>query len=304
MATWFGIATSPASPFEENLRAWQDAEALGFDSAWVYDHFLGIPDAGGPYLEGWTLLAVLLTKTERIRGGNLVLGNSYRHPAVLANMAATLDIASGGRLDLGIGAGWYQAEYDAYGIPFPKASVRIAQLDEAVQVLKALWMQPRANFAGGHYRLVDAPCEPKPLQQPHPPVWIGGEGEKLLLRAVARRADGWNIWLLAPEEYRHKAEVLAAHCREAGRDPATVRRSLGISLVVCPTEHAVEAEIRRREGMREIRMLVSGTPEQVAAQLRPYRELGAEGFIIEGPAAFDREMLALFMREVAPALRA
>lgn len=302
----FGIATSPNYPYAEILRAWQNAEALGYDSAWAYDHFLGISSLDDPYLEGWTLLTSLLHRTQRIRGGTLVLGNSYRHPAVLANMATTLDLISNGRLDLGIGAGWYRAEYDAYGIPYPRDSVRIAQLDEAIQVLKALWTEERADFDGEHYRLKDAPCEPKPVQRPHPPVWIGGGGERLLLRVVARRADGWNIWMVGEDEYRHKAEVLAQHCREVGRDPGTIRRSVGFSLALAPTEAEAAQEVRRRReaAVREIRTVIAGTPEQVALKLRPYVALGADTFLIEGPAVFDREMLRLFQQQVVPALRA
>ncbi len=303
MALQFGVGLSPQVPFEAVRKAWLDAEDLGYDSAWVYDHFMGIPDISQPYLEGWTLLTTLLMQSKRIRGGNLVLGNSYRHPAVLANMAATLDLVTEGRLDLGIGAGWYDAEYNAYGIPFPKIGVRMAQLDESLQVMKALWTEERANFAGEHYQITDAPCDPKPLQQPHPPIWVGGEGEKLLLRIVARHADGWNVWLMPEEDYRRKTDVLAAHCKEAGRDPATIRRSIGIALAVAPTEDEVAGVLKQRAGKREARMVVSGTPEQVAAQLQPFGDIGAQAILIEGLAPFDREVMALFKREVAPALR-
>lgn len=297
-----GIALSPQFSYEQIEKAWRDAEDLGLESAWVYDHFMGIPDTSQPYLEGWTLLTTLLMKSKRIRGGNLVLGNSYRHPAVLANMAATLDIVAGGRLDVGMGAGWYEAEYNAYGIPFPKISVRMEALDEALQVMKGLWTQDRTSFAGQHYTITDSPFEPKPVQKPHPPIWVGGEGEKYLLRIAGRWADGWNVWLLPIEDYRRKAGVLDGYAAEAGRDPTTIRRSVGIALVVRPTEAEVQDELNRRAGKREARVVVSGTPEQVAAHLRPYVDAGTQTILVEGLAPLDREMMALFMKEVIPAL--
>ncbi len=297
-----GIALSPQFSYEQIEKAWLDAEDLGLESAWIYDHFMGIPDTSQPYLEGWTLLTTLLMKSKRIRGGNLVLGNSYRHPAVVANMAATLDIVSAGRLDVGMGAGWYEAEYQAYGIPFPKISVRMEALDEALQVMKGLWTQERTTFNGNHYTIGEAPCEPKPLQRPHPPLWVGGEGEKYLLRIAGRWADGWNVWLLPIEDYRRKAAVLAGYAEEAGRDPATIRRSVGIALALAPTEEGVRAVLASREGKREARTVVAGTPAQVAERLRPYVEAGAQTILVEGLAPLDREMMALFVADVLPGL--
>jgi F420-dependent oxidoreductase-like protein len=302
MALTFGVAHSSRRPFSDILKAWQDAEELGFDSAWTYDHFMGESNVDDPYLEGWTLLATLLMRTSRLRGGNLVLGNSYRHPAVLANMATTLDIASGGRLDFGLGAGWYEAEYTAYGIPFPTIGVRMAMLDESLQVIKALWTEERANFAGEHYQLKEAPSNPKPLQRPHPPIWVGGAGERYLLRMVARHADGWNVWSLPEDEYRHKVEVLAAHCKDVGRDPSTIRRSLGVVLAVAPTEREVADHVEARAAKGEDPYAVAGTPEQVGARLQRYADMGVSMFILEGPAVFDHDMLALFQGEVVPAL--
>lgn len=177
---------------------WREAERLGYDWASVGDHFMtnpvfGAPDTA-PWLEAWTSLAALAEATSRIRLGVLVSSVGYRHPAVLAKMAATLDVISGERLEFGIGAGYLEAEYRMYGLPFPPASVRIAQLAEAVQVCKLLWTQEHANFAGSSFTLVDAVSSPKPLQQPHPPIWIGGGGEQKTLRVVAEHADGWNAF--------------------------------------------------------------------------------------------------------------
>lgn len=293
-----GVVLSNRYPYEQIEKAWLDAEDLGFESAWVYDHFLGMTDVTDPYLEGWTLLAVLLARSKRIRGGNLVLGNSYRHPAVFANMAAALDIATGGRVDVGLGAGWYEAEYDAYGIPFPAIGERMESLDEALQVMKSLWTRDRTTFEGKHYTIRDAPFEPKPVQQPHPPLWVGGAGEKYLLRIAGYRADGWNVWQIPIEDYRRKAGILDRFAEEAGRDPASIRRSIGLVVAVARTGAEVEAILAEREGQA----IFAGTPEQVAELLRPYVDAGAQTILVEGFAPFDREMMSLFIKEVVPAL--
>lgn len=298
-----GVVLSNRLPYDVIEKAWLDAEDLGFESGWVYDHFIGMTDVNDPYLEGWTLLAVLLARSKRIRGGNLVLGNSYRHPAVLAKMAAALDIASAGRLDLGIGAGWYEVEYNAYGYPFAKISERMQALDEALQVMKGLFTQERTSFTGEHYTITDSPFEPKPVQKPHPPIWVGGAGEKYLLKIAGRWADGWNVWQIPIEDYRRKAAVLAGYAEEAGRDPATIRRSIGISLALAPTEAGVKAVLAAREGGREGDGVIAGTPEQVAERLRPYVEAGAQTILVEGVAPFDHDMMALFISEVVPALQ-
>ena len=302
----FGIAASQHHPVAEIRRAWRLADALGFDSGWVYDHFLGTPEGHEPFHEGWTLLAALLAENPRIRGGSLVLGNSYRHPAVLAKMAATLDVVSGGRLEFGLGAGWYEKEYRALGFPFERPALRIAAMEEAVRVIRSLWTVQRSTFEGRSYRLVDAPAEPKPVQSPGPPIWIGARGEQLTLRAVARVADGWNIPLIPLDEYRHKLDVLAAHCRDAGRDPASIRKSTGFALMLRSTGAEVESERRRREaaGVWEYRRVIAGTPEQVVEALRPYVDLGVDTLVAEGFAPLDDEGQGLFIREVAPALRA
>ncbi len=305
MTLSFGIAVTQSTPIADIQRSWLLAEALGYDSGWVYDHFLGAPDTTSPFAEGWTLLTALLAATTRLRGGTLVLGNTYRHPAVLAKMAATLDVVSGGRLELGLGAGWYEAEYTALGFPFERPAVRIGALEEAVRIIAGLWADDRMTFEGRHYRLEGAPCNPAPVQRPRPPIWIGGRGEQLTLRVVAALADGWNVPLLSIEEYRHKLEVLARHCAAAGRDPATIRKSTGFALCVRRTGAEVRAELQRREaaGVREYRRVVAGTPEEVAGALAPYVAAGADTLLVEGSGPLDDETLGLFIDEVAPALR-
>jgi alkanesulfonate monooxygenase SsuD/methylene tetrahydromethanopterin reductase-like flavin-dependent oxidoreductase (luciferase family) len=195
----FGIQAGPVdTPYPARHDYWREVERLAYDWASVGDHLMPNPVFGArdtdPWNEAWVTLAALAEATSRIRVGVLVTSVGFRHPAVLAKMAATLDVTSEGRLEFGIGAGYLEAEYRMYCIPFPSASVRIAQLDEAIQVCKLLWTQQRASFAGNYVSLADAVCEAKPVQRPHPPIWIGGGGEQKTLRVVAQHADGWNAF--------------------------------------------------------------------------------------------------------------
>jgi F420-dependent oxidoreductase-like protein len=235
----FGIKTSPQhTTYEAMLRVWSEADQLPiFEHAWLFDHFMPIfSDPTGPCLEGWTLLAAFAARTERLRVGLMVTGNSYRHPAVLANMGATVDIISNGRLDFGIGAGWNEWEHSAYGIPLYTAGERIRRLGEACEVIRRLWTETVATFDGRYYQLTDARCEPKPVQKPYPPFVIGGGGEQLTLRVVAQYADIWNLPGVPVEEFRHKSAVLDQHCAAIGRDPATIERSIHVE--VEPTDFA------------------------------------------------------------------
>ena len=230
----FGIKTAPQwTTYDDILRVWLEADSVpSIEHAWAFDHFVPLgPDPTGPQLEGWTLLGALAARTERVRVGLMVTGNTYRHPAVLANIAATVDHISHGRLDFGIGAAWNEMEHNMYGIPFYTTGQRIRRLDESIQVCKLLWTETRANFDGKYYQLKDALCEPKPVQKPYPPIVIGGSGEQLTLRVVARHADIWNFFASTVEELNHKLEVLARHCEAVGRDPSTI---------VLSTQHRVD----------------------------------------------------------------
>lgn len=221
----FGIKTSPQNTtWPDMLAVWQAADGMEiFESAWTFDHFYPIfSDPNGPCMEGWTTLTALAQATERIRVGVLVTGNVYRHPAVLANMAATLDIISGGRLELGLGAGWNEMECAAYGIDLPPLKERFDRFDEACQVVLGLLSDETTDFAGTYYRLTAARCEPKPVQRPHPPLCIGGGGEKRTLRAVAGYAQHWNFPGGGVEALKQKREVLNAHCADIGRDPSEI----------------------------------------------------------------------------------
>jgi F420-dependent oxidoreductase-like protein len=223
----FGIKTAQMGGAYEAMReTWLEADALGFDTAWGHDHLLNQNDLAAAEEEGWTLLAALLAQTRRIRGGLMVSANTFRHPALLAKMATTVDRISGGRLEVGLGAGWFAPEHEQYGLPLPPMGERMQRLEEACRILLALWTAPRATVEGRHYQVREAYHEPKPVQRPHPPLVIGGKGEKVLLRIAARYATEWNLASGTPEEFRHKCQVLDEHCRAVGRDPAGIERSI------------------------------------------------------------------------------
>jgi F420-dependent oxidoreductase-like protein len=223
----FGIFPGAVGMTWRELReVWRFADEVGYSTAWIPDHFYagyGPPD--GPCFEAWSVVAAMAGETKQIRIGPMVSGNTYRHPAVLANMAATVDVISGGRLELGIGAGWMQAEHEGYGIPLPPVKERMDRLDEALQVLRLLFTERRASFTGTYYQLRDALCEPKPLQQPYPRILVGGGGEKRTLRIAAKHADEWN-GEVGPRGMQHKIGILCEHCRAVGRDPAEIEVSV------------------------------------------------------------------------------
>lgn len=217
----FGIKTAPQqTTYEAILQIWRQADQNpAFAHAWLFDHYAPIHgDLDGPCLEGWTTVAALAAETSRIRIGLMVTGNTYRHPAVLASIAATVDIISKGRLDLGIGAGWNEYEHESMGIPLYAPGERIRRLDEACQLLKQLFTQQLTTFEGRYYQLKEARREPKPVQKPHPPLVIGGSGEQLTLRVVAKHANVWNFAGGSVEQFRHKVSVLKQHCEAVGRD--------------------------------------------------------------------------------------
>ncbi|HST25934.1 MAG TPA: LLM class F420-dependent oxidoreductase [Gaiellaceae bacterium] len=223
-----GLKLSGQGTTVEELRdVWRIADDEGFDSCWDFDHFAGI--GGDPELdvfEAWTMLAAMAEATKRVRIGCMVTGNTYRHPAVLAKTAVTVDHLSGGRLEFGIGAAWAEIEHTMLGIDYGTVGQRIARLDEACRLIKLLWTEDRASFEGRYYRLEDAIANPKPVQKPHPPIWIGGSGERKTLRVVAELADVWNAPGGDPSEVARLSGVLDRHCEDVGRDPATIRRSV------------------------------------------------------------------------------
>ncbi|MCX4090990.1 LLM class F420-dependent oxidoreductase [Nocardia sp. alder85J] len=229
----FGFKTSPQNTnWADMLAVWQEADDIEiFESGWNFDHFYPIfSDSTGPCMEGWVTLTALAQATQRLRLGTLVTGVHYRHPAVLANMAATLDIVSGGRLELGIGAGWNEEESGAYGIELGSIRDRSDRLEEACEVLVGLLTQPTTTFHGRFYQLTEARNEPKGPQRPHPPICIGGNGEKRTLRTAARFAQHWNFGGGTAAEFARKRDVLYAHCADVGRDPKEITLSSHVRL--------------------------------------------------------------------------
>jgi F420-dependent oxidoreductase-like protein len=221
----FAFKTSPQNTnWDDMLAVWKVADDIDvFESGWTFDHFYPIfSDSSGPCMEGWTTLTALAQATTRLRLGTLVTGIHYRHPAVLANMASTLDIVSRGRLELGLGAGWNEEESGAYGIELGTPSERSDRFEEACEVIVGLFTQETTTFEGEYYELRDARNEPKPVQHPHPPICIGGSGEKRTLRTAARFAQHWNFVGGTPQEFAHKRDVLHQHCADLGRDPSEI----------------------------------------------------------------------------------
>lgn len=243
----FAIKTRPEHTTWERMRdVWVAADEFEvFESAWNWDHFYPLSgDLAGPNLEGWTTLAALAQATRRIRVGCQVTGMIYRHPAVLANMAATIDIVSGGRLELGVGAGWNQQECDAYGIPLPPLRERFDRFDEGVEAMVGLLRDPVTTFKGSYVTLTEARCEPKPVQRPHPPITIGGRGPRRTLGAVARWAQAWNVIVTDADEWRPLKDTLDTRCAEVGRDPAEITCSVNVRIDGdVPQDQAIEAAL-------------------------------------------------------------
>ncbi len=222
----FGIKITQMDGSYLGMReAWLEADRLGFDTAWAHDHLLNL-DVARPQIEGWTVLTALLVQSPRIRGGLMVTANTFRHPALLAKIATTLDVISGGRLEVGLGAGWFEEEHRQFGLPLAPIGERMRRLEEACQILKALWTEPRATVEGVYYQIRGAVHEPKPVQHPHPPLVIGTSGERVGLRIAARYAQTWNMAQATPEEFRTKSALLDQYCREIGRDPGEIERSI------------------------------------------------------------------------------
>ena len=285
-------------------RVWTEADRLGYHSATLYDLL------NAPTLECWTTLSALAAETERIRLTPLVLANPYRPPALLAKMASTLDVISGGRLELGIGAGGDEADHLASGFPFPSTSVRVSMLEEAVEVIKRLWSEPEASFEGRYYTLKGAVNEPKPFQKSGPPILVGGHGESHLLSAVARYADICNIGFeMSLEEHRAKLSVLEEHCRKVGRDPSEIEVSHNTRVLIA--ENSKEFDALVNQGAASSNMSVSayraslgravaGTPEQCVVRLKSYMDSGITYFFLLFPDPIPSESLSLFAREVMP----
>ncbi|MFJ9390596.1 LLM class F420-dependent oxidoreductase [Nocardioides sp. NPDC101246] len=231
MTTRFGIKLSQAAPIDDYLRVWRTSDEAGFDHVWVMDHIADLGDNPSvPIFDGWAMQAAMAVATKRVRIGCMVTGNTYRHPGMLAKLATTVDHLSGGRLEFGIGAGWAEPEHTMYGLEFGTFRERFDRLEEALQIIRSLWTEPTTTVSGTHYQLTDAVAEPKPIQRPHPPIWIGGSGPKRTLRMVAKYADAWNATGETPEEYARLGSILDQHCATVDRDPSTIRRTVQLRL--------------------------------------------------------------------------
>jgi F420-dependent oxidoreductase-like protein len=247
-------------------------------------------------------------KTEHVRVGTLVTGITYRHPAVLAKMGASLDVITGGRLEMGVGAAWFELEHQAYGIEFPPTAERIRRLDEACEIIKRLWTQPVTDFEGHYYQLRQAYCEPKPVQKPRPPIMIGGGGEQLTLRVVAKHADEWNLFG-SPDEFRRKIAILDEHCRAVGRDPASIEKSVASPLALTLDRSQVEPLIadiasRRRADPQQLKPgMLWGTPDDIIGQVEAYYDVGVRHLILSLRPPYDLKAIERFGREVIPAIR-
>jgi F420-dependent oxidoreductase-like protein len=297
----------PVDKWQKSVEVAEQAEALGYDSLWVYDHFHNVPvPAHEAMFECWTTLAALSQRTERIKLGQMVGCSPYRNPGLLAKITANIDVISGGRLIWGIGAGWYQHEFTGYGYDFLPAADRIRVMRETVEIVKAMWSRPDVSYEGRHFTLDGAQCDPKPLQSPHPPVLIGGGGEQLTLRVVARLADASNFGG-KPEEFTHKCAVLQGHCADVGRDYDEIQKTWSPEVFIREDEQEIidggtrsfigEAFDSWRAGN------LIGTPEQVAEKVQAYIDLGCTGFYPWCSDYPETESMRLLAEQVIPEVR-
>ena len=304
----FSIWPSLGQPWADVLEVTRHAEATGWDGVYVADHFMG--DAGGgfgavenPMLEATAALPALAMATDRLRLGTLVLGNTYRHPAVLANWAATLDQLSGGRLLLGVGAGWQENEHEQYGIRLPPPGERIERFEEACHVWKGLLRQPTTTFAGVHYQLTDAICVPKPVQSPLP-LLIGGKGDRML-GVVARHADAWNMWGLA-DVLAERGAVLDQRCEAIDRDPATIERSAQALVLLTDDRARADAFLEQYRAAPR-RAAIAGTAEDVSVEVAAWQAAGLDEVIVPdftlGTGAKRLDRMDAIIEQVAPAFR-
>jgi len=287
-----------------------ECEQLGFDSFWVSDHL--ILGFDGSILECWTVLSALASITKKMRLGTLVLCNSHRHPSITAKMVATLDVISNGRLDFGIGAGWNQSEQGAYGITWnPSARARINQMMEGIEIAKRMWTEEKPSFKGKYYEIRNAVCNPKPIQKPHPPIWIGGKGEKIMLRVVAKYANGWNTPPLPVETYANKLDVLKKHCLDVGTDFNSIGKSIEERIIIGRDEKEVTDTLHKgnifvpkvtiqllkdARGLSEV--FIIGTPDECIKRIDEYVNVGVTHLMFWFLDFSSMKGIRLFAKEV------
>jgi F420-dependent oxidoreductase-like protein len=284
-----------------------EAERLGYDSIWVYDHFHNVPvPAHETVFECWTTLAALSQRTSRVRLGQMVGCAPYRNPGLLAKITSNIDVMSGGRLDWGIGAGWYEHEFRGYGYDFHAPKDRIAALAETVEIVRSMWTEPDTSYDGKHFQLDGAQCDPKPLQSPHPPILIGGSGEQLTLRVVARLADRSNFGG-NPDEFAHKCDVLRRHCDAVGRDYDDIEKTWTPNILVRESEAEVRTLAEKNSWREPVDSFIAGnlvgTPQQVIDKIGRYVELGVTSFLPWDAGLPSTEGLQVVAEQVIPAFR-
>ena len=315
MSLKFGIQIEPQLGFDYQTieKIALKAEVLGYTSIWSSDHFfLDLDSESRNCIEAWTLLAALASRTTKLRLGTLVTCNSYRHPAILAKIAASVDHISKGRLEFGIGAGWKEIEYNAYGIPFPSVKARMDQLEEAIQIIKRLWVEPKVSFEGTYFHVKNAFSAPKPIQN-SPPIFIGGAGRKRILRMVARYADYCNFgWFHTPEKLSDLLDTLKHHCKNENRDYDSVGKSFFASVMIAESSEELEQLIHQRAQMRNMTIeeyqknispgVFFGTPEVILQRFQELIDLGFEYFQVMFPYPYDYEQSIKFSQHIIPKL--
>jgi len=281
----------------------QVCDELGYHSVWFYDHLLGMGGVDVDIYEAWTLMSALSAVTDNIKLGTMVLCNSFRHPALLAKMASTLDVISNGRLEFAIGAGWFEPEYKAYGLEFPSTIVRIEQLAESVNIIKSMWTQEKTSFKGKYYQITDSYCNPKPIQKPYPAISIGGSGEKYLLRTVARHADEWNCPATSAEDFDHKLEILSKHCNDVGRDVNNINISQQTVCVLADSREQLHDKLTQGEkrygffGNIE-KFGIVGTPEDCIKKISENYSKGIQKYTIFFSDIMNQNTLEFFAKDV------
>ncbi|MEE9276843.1 MAG: TIGR03560 family F420-dependent LLM class oxidoreductase [Dehalococcoidia bacterium] len=311
MTVRFGVHVGPQNMAMDDLRAlWRELDQAGMDWISLWDHFYESPpvDGMGPHFEAIAAMAALAAETEQVRVGCLVFCVVYRNPALLAKALTTLDHVSRGRLEVGLGAGWHQMEFDAYGYEYGRLGRRLDMLEEAVQIIRGMLTQERTTFEGKHCSVVNATCQPPPVQE-RVPIWIGGTGVKRTLPAVARYADGWNAAYIPPEEFGRLSRVLNDCCTNEGRDPASVRRSVNLAFALGSDKARaakIEEEARRQSGVVAERIAggsLFGTPDDAADRIAQYIDAGAQDINVALRVPWDEAALRVYVEEVVPAMR-
>lgn len=299
---------NPVKQYEFSKSIAKAADDLGFDSLYAYDHL--IPhykdDVEKNIFECFTLLSAIAAITDKIKIGQIVACNSYRNPALLAKMLSTLDVISNGRAELGIGAGWYEQEYNAYGYDFSSNLIRIKQLDESLNIIKAMWTKKTSSFEGNYFKVKDAICEPKPIQYPYPTIMVGGEGEKYMLKVVAKHADRYNLFFGSPQEMKRKISLVKEHCNSIGRNEDEIEYSVVLPAILIESEDKISQTLRQYKRKDKtiqeyIQYLVGGitvgTPEKIVKGLNEYANIGVSHIVIHF-IKLDEQILKEFTSKV------